>query len=185
VRRAAQVATTLAAVAALALPAAAQDLAIGAGAAVASRLLVDGNGTTVRLRPAPYVAIDAARPLRADGAALLATARVAYATARASAGGRSWSAGGVLQADLTAGVRGRARRGIVAHAALGATALAGPRDVRPFRGTLLSPLAEIGAAARLRGAVRADVRVQAFRVAPAGGTAGGVVRMIVGVAHAR
>ena len=183
--RTAQVAATLAAVAALALPAAAQELSVGAGAAVASRLLVDGNGTTVRLRPAPYVALDAARPLRGGATSLLATARLAYAGARASAGGASWSAGGVLQADLAAGARRPVWRGVHAHAAVGATALVGPRDVRPFRGTLLSPLAEIGAAARISRAVRADVRVQGYRVSPDGGAAGGVLRLLVGVAHAR
>lgn len=184
--RAARAAATVAGLAALATPAGAQSIALGAGVSVASRLLVDGNGTTVRLRPAPHVTLDLARPLHAATAtSLVGTARIAWSRARASAAGSRWSAGGVFQADLSGGVRRPLSDRVRAHAALGATALVGPRDVQPFRGTLLSPLAELGLDARMGSAVRADVRLQGYRVAPDAGSAGGVLRLVVGVSHGR
>ena len=179
-------AACVALLAAHATAAGAQRVAVGAGVAVASRLLVDGNGTTGRLRPAPFLAIEVARPPAADGGTSLAAgARVAFAGIRASGGGSRWSAGSAVQADLTVGAARPVGGGVRARLAVGATALAGPRDVRPFDGTRVAPLAEAGADVPIGAAFRADVRVQGYRLAPRDGAAGGVVRLLVGVARAR
>ena len=176
---------SIAAVVLLAAPAASQQAEIGAGVAVVSRLLVDGNGTTVRAAPAPYVAVELARPTTDPARRrLVATARAAYASVRASDGAARWRLGTALHADLAVGVVQPLRRGLRARAAAGVALVGGPSRVPPFAGRAVWPLVELGVDARVRGRLRADVRAQALRVAPTDGAAGGVARLLVGVAYA-
>lgn len=187
VRRAVRLA--VAATALASVPAAAQRLELGAGAALSSRVLIDGDGTTVRLAPAPYVAADLALrdhardddPRRTRvGAAV----RLAAGAVRASDDGVAWSPGTAWQADVGATFARVLTRRIRGRAAGGATILMGPRGVRPLDGVRVVPFAELGGDVAVRRSVRAELGIQTFRIAPAGGNAGGIVRVLVGARYA-
>jgi len=185
----ARAAAAVAAVGVATLPVSAQGPAwVGAaGVAATSPLLRDGNGTEVRLRAQPFVALRAAvargRPHRL---APLAAARLGAAPVRLRAPGAAWSGGSAWQADLGGGGELQPAAWLRVRALVGVSWLRGPRDVDPFAGARsLRPTLEGGVTLLRPGArLGLDVAAQGYRLAPRGGSAGGVARLLVGVSHA-
>lgn len=172
---------------ALAGPAAAQRprFEVGAGVALVTPLLRDGNGTEVRLAAQPVLGARLASgattwgPVRA-----VATGRVGRSTLRLRAPGARWSAGAAWQADFLGGGALAAAPWLALRASAGLTWLSG--DVAPLGGSAgVRPVAEFGATlARPGGRVGIEVAAQAIRIVPDGGDAGGVGRYLVGVTYA-
>jgi hypothetical protein len=182
-------ATVVAAIPLAARPADAQRPAwVGAaGVAATSPLLRDGNGTDVHLGAQPFVALRAtqARGERHRLAPMVA-ARLGAAPVRLRAPGAAWSGGAAWQADLAAGGDVRPAAWVRVRALVGVSWLRGPRDIDPFAGARgPRPTIEGGATLARPGArLGLDVAVQGYRLAPRGGSAGGVARLLVGVSRA-
>jgi hypothetical protein len=172
---------------ALPAQAAASRLAASGGIAIATPLLVDGNGTTVRVAPAPWLGARVAPSrLRTGRLALAAEARVGGSTLRLRAPDARWRGGTVWQGDLVLRADVALTPRVTAGAGVGVTWLAGPRDVAPLD-RLRRPraAAEAGVSVRPRGwPLAVNVAVQGFRVRPAGGAGGGVARLLAGVTYA-
>ena len=171
----------------LAAPAAAQRprLEIGAGVALATPLLRDGNGTEVRLAAQPLLGARLASgtttwgPVRA-----VVTGRVGRSTLRLRAPDARWSGGDAWQADFLAGGALAASPWLVVRGSAGLTWLSG--DVAPLGGSAgVRPVAELGATLARPGArIGLELAAQAIRIVPDGGDAGGVGRFLVGVTYA-
>lgn len=156
--------------------------------AITSPLLADGNGTRVRLAPAPVVG---ARVLlgswRGGAVRPMLTLRAGASGVRLRAGDAHWSAGHALQTELFAGAAWRVHPRAAVHAAVGAIWLLGPHDVAPFRGNRAPrPAADAGFTLRwsARSRTSLEAGAQAFRLTPEPGRAGGVLRVLLGVSHA-
>ena len=160
-------------------------LEVGAGVALATPLLRDGNGTEVRIGAQPVLGARLASgattwgPVRA-----VVTGRVGRSTLRLRAPGARWSGGAAWQADFLGGGSLAAAPWLVVRASAGLTWLSG--DVAPLGGSAgVRPAAEVGATlARPGGRVGIEVAAQAIRIVPDGGDAGGVGRYLVVVTYA-
>lgn len=159
------------------------------GVAATSPLLVDGNGTTVRVGPSAVVGAAVRAPVRWRALAFGAVARLSAGAVRLAEHGDARTAGRAWQSDLALLVEWPAHPRLMLHAGGGAAWVVGPRDVRPFADNArgVRPAMEGGAtwrpAARTPWAV--GVTAQGFRVRPDGGSAGGVGRLLVLVRHGR
>ena len=157
-----------------------------AGVAATSPLLRDGNGTDVHLGAQPFVALRVGtargRPHRPVP---LVAARLGAAPVRLRAPGAAWNGGTAWQADLAAGGELRPAAWLRVRALVGVSWLRGPDDVDPLAGARTPrPTIEGGATLARPGArLGLDVAVQGYRLAPRGGSAGGVARLLVGVSH--
>lgn len=170
------------------------------GVALASALVEDANGTTVRYAPAPMLGAALAWTL-SPGLSAAIGARVTRAGVRVEDAGGDRSAGSGWIVDAGASLE-RQLVGCGSEAAIGCTALraaagalwmGGPDDVTPFRtagGARLQ--GELGAAVRIanRRPLYLTASGQAFRLG--GETAadpiaepGTVVRLLLGVRHGR
>lgn len=165
------------------LPGAPPWTVLVAGVSASSPLMVDGNGTRVRLAPAPTATVHVtprrwlAGPIQAG-----IVARAASATIRLDDADEHWSAGRAWQMDLLAQASFQPWQRVTLAAGAGATWLRASRRPAPLQHARLSPAAEATVVMRPYGPSWAVVLTgQGHVVRPATGRAGGVGRLIVGV----
>ncbi|HEY0971974.1 MAG TPA: hypothetical protein VGE02_13470 [Gemmatimonadales bacterium] len=164
-------------------------LELEAGVAITSPLLVDGNGTRVRLSPAPLVGISLApASWRAGRVAGGVTARISTATVRLEDDGARWSGGRAWQGELLATATLSRRVRVTPHAGAGVAWLGGDADVAVVRDVGRRPRALVEGGVELRRAAGSRTALslvaQGYRITPAGGDAGGVLRVLLALRHA-
>ncbi len=169
-------------------PAQPSPVQLEAGVALASPLLVDGNGTRVRLSPAPFVGASLARPSwRSRVLAGGIVARLSTATVRLDDDGARWSGGRAWQGELLAVATLHQWARVEPHAGAGVTWTSGAGDVQVMRDLARRPrpFVECGVALRPAASSRTSLSLaaQGHRVAPTGGDAGGVLRVLLAVRH--
>lgn len=164
--------------------------------AAASRLLADGNGTTVRLLPAPVIGLGVRRHAAVDVRGAIdigGELRLALASVRISNGAER-SAQAAWQADFMVVAERPVHPLIAPRLAVGASLLWGPDDVLPFRGrtVLISPTVEGGATLRWRRAsplsallLAQGIWMEAPSIGEIRGDGGVVGRFVVGFAYGR
>ncbi|HEX6630644.1 MAG TPA: hypothetical protein VF048_06115 [Gemmatimonadaceae bacterium] len=155
--------------------------------ALASPLLTDGNGTRVRLAPAPLAGLRLTTGAVGGVVRPTATLRIGTSAVRLHAGAARWSAGQALQAELLAGAEWRPHPRATVRGTVGAVWIPGPRDVAPFAASRAPyPAAELGVTLRRRARSRTalELAAQGLRVSPRPGSAGGVLRVLLGLSHA-
>lgn len=157
-----------------------------AGVGLTSPLVVDGNGTTVRLGLAPTISAQlSSADWRLGPVHGGIVARLASASLRLRDGRERWAGGRLWQSDLlaTAAVPlagGRAKL----TAGGGIVRLRASRSISPLEHTVISPAAEVTLAARASSSQWGmAVTAQGYRLRPSVGRAGGVARLVAGVTH--
>lgn len=171
--------------AAQATPAPSGILVMGVG--MASPLMVDGNGTTVRTALAPTAALHLSpRGWRAGPLDAGLAVRAATAQLRLRDEGERWSAGRLWQVDLLAQLsRSMLDERLTVAGGAGATLLGAARRPEPLRRTTIRPAAEATLFFRPSGTEWAlALTAQGYRLQPERGRPGGVARLVAGVARA-
>ncbi len=163
------------------------NVTLMAGVGLTSPLMVDGNGTTVRVSPAATLSAQFSPDLWRAGAlngGILA--RLASGSLRLRDGPERWSGGRMWQGDLLATASLPLPGGLASLTAGGGLVwLRASRSIAPLEESVVSPAAE--ATLTLWPSSSAwglAVTGQGYRLRPSVGRAGGVARLVAGVTHA-